>query len=186
MRSMTTGVLERVAASLRRRSEQVEPHYSTTTIIDSCFPNMTVTGMRLRGGLHEAVRVDEGGLLDGRGHRRRHVLVYNRALPHDEQRFAIAHGLAHVIFDGATPRACSTYDAERERRCDEFAETLLVPLEELEPYVCRNPDHRGLEHQTDVYQDMVDMIASHFHAPARIIHKRIQELRRADLRHFNF
>lgn len=176
-------MLARVAASLRRRADQVEPHFSTTQIIDKCFPRTTVTGRMLRGGIDEAVRIDRNWR-NGLGHRREHVIVYNRNLPADEQRFAIAHALGHVIFDGAAHAGCYAYDDEREQRCDRFAELLLVPLEELRPYVCAWPSHDQARHEE--YLDMVDMIASHFRAPVRVIDKRIRELARRDPRHFIF
>ena len=88
----------------------MEPLYSTRRIIDACFPGLVVTGRELPEGIHEAVsRTREGG-----------VLVYNRALPTAAKRFAIAHGLAHLLFDDGTSacRAGFLGDPDVEARAD--------------------------------------------------------------------
>lgn len=165
--------LRMIAASLRRRSEQVEPAFSTRQIIDECFPGTIVTGRRLPPDVDELVKVDK---LAFRTHRAPHVIYYNRDLPSADQRYAIAHAIAHIVFDGARRRGCAE-DARREIRCDRFADELLVPLVELRPYISVFPSHDPEKNET--YLDQVDQIASHFHAPARVIDKQIREIRRA-------
>lgn len=146
-------------------------------IIAACFPGTIVTGRRLRSGVDETLRVDQSrDWRVGRGHRREHVIVYNRDLSAPEQRYAIAHALGHIIFDGLHHFGCHLYDAACEARADRFADELLVPLEELAPYVCAWPNVDPDEHEA--YLDQVDLIASHFNVAARVVAKRIQELPR--------
>jgi Zn-dependent peptidase ImmA (M78 family) len=165
--------LKKIAASLRRRADQVEPSYSTMQIIDACFPDTIVTGRVFRPGIEEMVRVHERAF---NTHRAPHVIYYNREMSTGEQRFAIAHALGHIIFDGKGHDGRCAVDAEREQRCDRFAEELLVPLDELRPFVCAWPSRDPSKN--DAFLDMSDQISSHFHVPARVIHKRIRELRR--------
>jgi Zn-dependent peptidase ImmA (M78 family) len=162
-----------VAASLRRRADQVEPAYSTMQIVEACFPGTVVTGRRLPPGFKDVVRVDDKAF---RTHRAPHVIVYNRALSSAEQRHAIAHAVAHVIFDGARHEGCSPHDRARELRCDRFADELLAPISELHPYVCAWPSSDSEKHET--YLDQVDLIASHFHVPAAVVERQISRLRR--------
>jgi len=161
-----------IAESLRRRAEQLEPAFSTRQIIDACFPGTIVTGRHLPRGVDDVVKVDPRAF---RTHRAPHVIVYQRELPTSHQRHAIAHALGHIIFDGAEHRGCQHYDAARELRCDRFADELLVPLVEIRPYVCAWPSPDPDAHE--VFLDMVDQIASHFHVPSSCIHRRIQDLR---------
>jgi Zn-dependent peptidase ImmA (M78 family) len=165
-------VIAAIAASLRRRAEQIEPSYSTRQIIDVCFPGTVVTGRHLPQGVDDVVKVDDAAF---RSHRAPHVIVYRRDLPTADQRFAIAHGIAHVIFDGANNH-CAGFDPRRELRCDRFADELLAPLVELSPYVCAWPSDDP--EQQEIYLDMVDQIASHFHVPTACISRQIQELPR--------
>lgn len=136
-------------------------------IVEACFPNTLVTGRDVRVAVDEMVaRVPDGQL----------VIVYRRGLSTPEQRYAIAHAIGHIVFDGTT--FCSAKpDDEREVRCDRLADELLVPLDELAPYVgCWPTDDEG--EQRDVYLDMVDLIASHFGVLAAVIDRRIRELPR--------
>lgn len=165
---MHLSTLVEIAADLRRRSNQIEPAFSTRQIIESCFPDLVVTGSKLEPGIDELVSVTPQGT----------VLLYRRGLSIGDQRFAIAHGLGHLVLDG-TKGACRpgrVGDPERELRADRFAAELLVPLAELRPYVGRWPSPMPAEHE--LYLDMVDEIASHFKAPARVIDQRIRELAR--------
>lgn len=164
--------MREIAESLRRRAEQIEPSFSTRQIIDACFPGTFVTGRRLPRGVHDVVMVDDAAF---RSHRAPHVIVYRRDIPTADQRRAIAHAIAHIIFDG--PRhSCSAYDRDRELRCDRFGDELLVPLARLREYVSVWPSDDPVEHET--YLDQVDQIASHFHVPAFVIDQRIRELPR--------
>jgi Zn-dependent peptidase ImmA (M78 family) len=164
--------LEAIAASLRRRADQLEPAFSTRQIIDSCFPGTVVTGRSLPRGVHDLVCVDAGAF---RSHRAPHVIMYARDLPTADQRYAIAHALAHIIFDGGQAD-CGARNSDRELRCDRFADALLCPLDRLDEYVCAFPS-KEIEAQ-GIYLDQVDQIASHFHVPQRVVDLRIRELPR--------
>lgn len=160
-----------IAESLRRRSGQAEPSFSTRQIIDECYPETVVTGRLLPKGVDDLVRVDEAAF---RSHRAPHVIVYGRGLATEEQRHAIAHALGHIIFDGASYRGCVDFNHARELRCHRFADELLAPIERLREYVCAWPSRDPEKHET--YLDMVDQIASHFHAPTSCIQRQIREL----------
>ncbi len=163
--------LASVAASLRRRADQVEPSYSTMQIIEACFPGTLVTGRTLADDTDELVAVDRRAF---RTHKAPHRIFYNRSRSTAEQRYAIAHALGHIVFDG--PRRRGQRECpQRELRCDRFADELLVPLVELRPYVCAAPSADPDKHET--YLDMVDQIASHFHVLATIIKRRIADLK---------
>lgn len=155
-----------IAAEIRHRSNQTEPAFSTRQIIDECFPDVLVTGSRLAPGIDELVSQTSEGP----------VILYQRGLSAPDQRFAIAHGLAHLIFDGKEGACRPGYlgDPGREGRADLFASELLVPLLDLEPYVGRWPSDDPADH--DIYLDMVDEIASHFNAPAMVVDQRIRLL----------
>lgn len=163
---MCSTLVSRAAADLRRRANQTKPAFSTRRIIDACFPDVLVTGAVLRAGVDELVTRREDGP----------VIVYARALSGPEQRFAIAHALAHLIFDDAAAAArpgCAG-TAACEARADAFAAELLVPLEELIPFVARRPSTDPEDHE--VYLDMVDEIASRFVVPAIVIEEQIRRL----------
>ncbi len=169
---MDTLKLVLVATDLRRRAGQVEPAFSTRQIVEACFPGTLVTGGALPAGIEEMVsRRREGP-----------VIVYARSLPGPAQRFAIAHAMAHLLFDDASAAACAgrTGIREREEQADAFAAELLAPLVELEPYVGRYASDDPEEHE--LYLDQVDEIASHFVLPARVIDRRIRELGSSTLR----
>lgn len=150
-----------VARDLRCRARLDRPPYSTTKLVLTAFPNALVTGDELPDGVDEATsETPEGG-----------VILYRRALPICEQRFAIMHGLAHLIWDAGRV-ACA--DAWHERRADNFAAETLVPLEDLSAvwrvHPSRDPDRQRL------YLDHVDQISSMFNAPVQVIRMRIREL----------
>ena len=166
--AVDVAVLASVAADLRQRSGETEPLFSTRKIIDACFPGLVVTGRELPAGIHEAVsRTPQGG-----------VLIYNRALPTAAKRFAIAHGLAHLLFDDGMSacRVGFVGDPAVEARADSFAEELLVPLEALREHVARQPSSNETSMEREFYLDQVDEIASHFHVPSHVIDKRIREM----------
>jgi Zn-dependent peptidase ImmA (M78 family) len=104
------------------------------------------------------------------------LLIYGRGLPTAAKRFAIAHGLAHLIFDNGVSACRPGFagDPHVEARADRFAEELLVPLDRLVEYVGRKPSNDPVDHE--LYLDMVDEISSHFHVPSAVIGKRIGEL----------
>lgn len=163
--------IARVAASLRRRAMQTSARASTTAIIDTCFPGTRVVGRRLPRGVHDVVVIDDQVW---RSHRAPHVIVYRRDVPTAEQRYAIAHALGHVIFDGTGGHCGRHFDRDRERRCDRFADELLVPLTHLGRLVTAWPSSDRDAHE--VYLDLVDRLASRFAVDAAVIDKRIREL----------
>jgi Zn-dependent peptidase ImmA (M78 family) len=160
-----TSTLADVACELRSRAKQSAPAFSTSQIIAMAFPEVLVTGYDLPTGIDEAVsRMSRGP-----------VLLYRRGISTAEQRIAIAHGLAHLIFDDDAP--CERGRAGtpmRERRADAFAAELLVPLDELAKVLRVMPSKDRDEQQ--LYLDHVDYLASMFKVPAVIIRKRIREL----------
>jgi hypothetical protein len=160
--------LVQVAADLRRRSGQVEPAYSTRAIIEECFPDALVTGRTLPSGVLEAVARTPSGP----------VILYARGLAPAVQRYAIAHALGHLLFDGEERSVSLGSRAFRavERRADAFADELLVPLVELEPYVGRWPSRN--QREQELYLDQVDEIASHFNVLAVVDKSRIRQLKR--------
>ena len=168
MEATHLSTLVEIAADLRRRAGQTEPAFSTQQIVEACFPGTLVTGRALLKPEELVARGPDG-----------YTIVYRRGLPVLEQRWLIAHAIGHVVFDGARPRcrAGEAYDAS-ERRCDAFADELLAPLDEIEPYVgCATPVDEDGERR-EIYLDMVDLIASHFAVPPAVIDRRIRELRR--------
>ena len=143
-----------------------EPPYSTNQIIKACFPTTIVAGGKLPSGVDELVKLTPDGP----------VIMYSRALSGPEQRFAIAHALAHVLFDDARARMRAGYagDPVREARADMFAVELLAPVAELVPRIEVLPSENGDEHE--IYLDSVDVIASVFGLPAAVIDARIRDL----------
>ena len=163
---LVSSLLVEVAANLRRRSGQIEPAFSTRQIIEACFPDTLVTGGSLPPGIDEMVSRRADGP----------VIIYARSLPGPCQRFAIAHALAHLLFDNSSARVrpgCLGIPANEER-ADAFAAELLAPLDELAPYVGCGPSRDPEEHE--IYLDQVDEIASHFALPAHVIDSRIRLL----------
>lgn len=132
----------------------------------TCFPHVHVTGRVLPAGVHEAVSRTPSG----------DILVYARGLPSADQRFAIAHGMAHLLFD-REDSACLAGRAgvaDVEARADRFAEELLVPLHELakyaRPFPLNDPD------QQEFFLDHVDEISSKFHVPSAVMERRMRKL----------
>jgi Zn-dependent peptidase ImmA (M78 family) len=155
------GSIADVARDLRQRAQLFRPAFSTKTLVSVACPSALVTGDELPVGVDEAVsRVDEG-----------FVILYRRGLSGPEQRMAIAHGLAHILFDEGRTR-CS--DALRERRADRFSEELLVPLDELTKVLEVLPSKIAKEQR--LYLDHVDQLASFFNVPSLVIRSRIRTL----------
>lgn len=155
-----------IAAELRLRAGQIEPPFSTRKIVSACFPKALVTGGQLPALVHEIVTSYPDGP----------VIVYARSLSGPEQRFAIAHALAHLLFDDAgacmSPGRAGVSDSEA--RADAFAADLLAPLELLRRLVTRMPSTDSEEHE--IYLDHVDEIASTFSVPAHVIDSQIRRL----------
>lgn len=145
--------IERLADELRRRCGQAEPPFSTRQIIDIAFPDAVVTGRDLPAEVDELVTVTAEGP----------VILYRRGLPTADQRMAIAHAVGHLLLD-LPCGAPAGFSAEVERRADHFALELLAPVQMLDEYVRDPCPADGAER--DIWLDMVDELASHFHVPA--------------------
>lgn len=161
---MTFSILD-VTQDLRTRAKQHSPAFSTSQIIAMTFPDVLVTGYDLPREIEEAVsRMTKGP-----------VLLYRRGLSTAEQRVAIAHGLAHLIYDDNAP--CVRGKAgtpARERRADAFAAELLVPLDEIAKVLRVMPSKDPDEQQ--LYLDHVDYLASMFKVPSHLVRRRIRDL----------
>lgn len=164
---MSSLLLSRVAANLRRQAGQSKPAYSTRDIVAATFPDAMVAGSRLPAGIEELVSHRAGVP----------VIIYSRSLSGPQQRFAIAHALGHLLFDDFRINGgpWRMGDPASESRADAFACALLVPLDDLEPmvrvYPSEDPDEQ------EIYLDHLDEIASRFGVPAQIIDLRIRTLR---------
>lgn len=164
----TLTMLVEKAAELRLLAGLKEPGYSTRAIMDVSFVDVVVTGRRLPPGVHEIVaRTDEGP-----------IIIYSRDLPVAKQRYAIAHALAHLLFDGADSQCGPGFvgDPVCEARADQFAEELLVPLTDLRLHVRRWPASNENHPDHEYYLDQCDEIASHFNVPSYVVDKRIREM----------
>jgi len=163
---MHLSTLVEIAAELRRRAGLTKPPYSTTTIIQSCFPSVLVTGFRLPDGVDElATSASEGA-----------TILYSRSLPIPDQRYAIGHGLAHLIFDdrSACIRPGKRQPNKYERRADYFSAELLAPAADVRSLVELLPSDEGEDRE--VYLDHVDQLASKFCLPAHVIDVQIRRL----------
>lgn len=155
-----------IAAALRARAGLTKAPYSTSTIIEHCFPDILVTGFRLPAGVDELVTVAREGP----------VILYSRALPILEQRYAIAHALAHLIFDDkdVCMRVGRAGVAANEQRADDFGAELLAPLTEVAALARLWPSQDAEDHE--IYLDHVDQIASRFSVPSGVIDSQIRRL----------
>lgn len=163
MRNFAGGVTE-IAHALRHGAGQTTPPYSVPAILGAAFPDAVVTGRELPDGIEEVVaQLDDGPLI-----------LYRRELPILDQRFAIAHAMAHLLWD----LGCAAYvvDGDREARADAFALELLAPDEELRERIVFWPVDSGPDR--DIYLDQVDRIAARFGVPSSEIDKRIRHLER--------
>ncbi len=162
---MRLSTLVEIAADLRRRAVQLTPPFSTKRIIAASMPGIVVTGSKLPDGMDEVVRL----------HDKRPIIVYQRSLSSPEQRIAIAHGLAHVLFDDETAclRVGSAGIPAIEERADAFAVELLAPLTSVSRFAQHGPSS-GDEHE--IYLDHVDGIASLFAVPSYVIDSQIRRL----------
>lgn len=158
--------LVEIAAELRSRAGQTKPPFSTTKIIESCFPEILVTGFALPAQVDELVASCSEGP----------TILYSRNISGPEQRFAIAHGLGHLLFDDrhACVRPGRAGIPKIERRADAFGAELLAPRAELRTRVERLPADEGEERE--IYLDHVDQLASLFAMPANVIDLQIRRL----------
>jgi Zn-dependent peptidase ImmA (M78 family) len=158
--------LVEIAAELRRKAKQTKAPYSTSKIVSTCFPDALVTGYRLPPKVDEIVSSCSEGP----------TILYSRALPGCEQRYAIAHALAHLMFDKR--RACMRVGVaglpKHELRADFFGAEVIAPLSDIREMVSVGPSKDPEDHE--IYLDQVDQIASHFNAPPRVIHAQIRRI----------
>lgn len=161
-------VVVAVAEKLRALSRQVEPPYSIPLLVAEAAPDVVITGRDLPPGIEEIVTVTDDGPL----------IIYRRGLSTAERRYAIAHALAHLLFDQDSDgvQAGQPFDAMREQRADAFALELLAPHRLLAPRIVYWPSEAGEDRE--VYMDQVDQIAAQFHVPSAQIDQRIRELER--------
>ena len=155
-----------LAQDLRSRSGQTKPAYSTRAIIRECFPGTVVTGRRLPSGVLEVVSRTADGP----------IIIYSRDSSGPRQRYAIAHAMAHLMWDGAGS-ACRpqfTGCVAAEARANDFADELLVPMACLEPLAKREPPPKSEGPDHELYLDTVDEISSVFHVPSCVIDRRIR------------
>lgn len=144
-----------LAADLRRRSGSIEPPFSTSKIIEACFPRAIVAGEALAPGIETVssrTASDE-------------TFIYSRSLSTTERRVALAHALAQTIF-GLVDDAAS-----------EFAAELLAPLDDLAPL--RPTWREDVSDERDLYLDRLDDLAERYGVPADMI---VSQLRRLDAR----
>lgn len=157
-----------IAASFRSRANLRTPAFSTSKIIESCFPDTVVTGRHLPEGVQELVTVTPTGPL----------ILYQRKLPILEQRFAIAHALGHLIYDFRDGRSLAPlFDPAVESRADDFALELLTPLEHIRKCAPAMPEGDDSLDREE-FLDQVDEMASRFQAPPWAIRRQIQRLKR--------
>jgi hypothetical protein len=158
-----------IAADLRRCAGQDRPAFSTRAIIRSALPLALVTGRFLQPGVNEiAANTNEGP-----------VIIYSRNIGAVHRRHAIAHGLAHLLFDDDPDSACRpgfAGDPAVEARADLFADELLVPLAVLRPFIAHWPQSISDGPDYEIYLDQVDEIGSIFQAPNHVIERRIRLL----------
>jgi len=161
--------LVELAANIRQRAGLGEPPFSTRIMIDECFPDVYVTGERLPRGVAESVSMGKRGP----------IIAYNRLLTTAQQRLSIAHAIGHLVFDRDDLRGhCkATPSDERESRAEFFGAELLVPLTMFSDYVrrWRYPRETAMR---PAHLNMVDQLASHFHVPQSLIHRRLAALGR--------
>jgi hypothetical protein len=165
------------AAELRERAGVETAPYSGRAIIERCFPHVLVTGGELPRGVAEVVETRGG----------KATIWYNRRMNTAAHRVAVAHGLAHLIFDAPSGRlecgASSSSAGAPERRADLFAGELLTPFADLDRHFegeifPRDPVDRR------VFDDEVDHAASKFKVPAGFLRWRLYDL--LHLRKTNF
>jgi Zn-dependent peptidase ImmA (M78 family) len=161
--------LVEIAAELRCQAGQTKAPYSTSKIVATCFPDALVTGYRLPPKVDEIVSSCSEGP----------TILYSRALPVSEQRYAIAHALAHLMFDkrSACMRPGRAGLPKHELRADFFGAEIIAPLKDVRELAERGPSKDPEEHE--IYLDHADQLASHFNAPVRVIHAQIRRIGRS-------
>lgn len=153
-----------VADALRSFTGQLVPPFNCQKMVDARWPTAIVTGRDLPLGVDEVVTVTCDGVL----------IIYARSLSTAERRFAIAHAIAHLLYDlGECILGGVVMDAAREARAEEFARELLVPDHVLMRHVSL---WTSTSDDPEAYFDQVDQIAALFHVPTSVIDQRIQEL----------
>jgi len=163
-----------VAADLRTQAGLTTPPYSAKQLIETCFPDILVTGAPLPKGIHEMVTVDEGG---------RRTIFYNRRISTAAHRVGIVHGLGHLIFDLSHPDRHCSMDFRRDRhlsadevRADLFAGEILVPFIDLDRALGDLALFPSDPAEKRHFHDMLDHAASTFKVPPQFIRHRARDL----------
>lgn len=104
------------------------------------------------------------------------MILYSRSLPILDQRYAIAHALAHILFDDedVCMRVGRAGVAANEQRADDFGAELLAPRAEIRAVLRMWPSKDAEDHE--IYLDHVDQIASRFSVPSLVIDAQIRRL----------
>lgn len=174
--------------------DKEDPPYSTTRLLDKCFPDVFVTGTDLPRGV---TAMSENNA----GHR---TIYYGRNQPkkkiyvsHAQQRAGIAHEIYHFLTDLKTGvglresskivREIGGWTAARdpvELACDLFAAEILTPLHVLHEFVPVNPFTKD-PHEAEVMHNTIDRIASRFNVPVGFLRWRLYDLMKLRQSHFN-
>lgn len=164
-----------VARELRRRAGFVAPPYSAKHLLETCFPDVLVTGGNLPRGVTEIVTLNPAG---------ERTIFYNRRSAPGTQRLGIVHGCAHLIWDlidETRQRECrmayedGTHTA-MERRADLFAGEILAPLPDLDAMMGESPLFPQESVDKRHFEDTVDHLASRFNLPQGFIRFRLWDL----------
>jgi Zn-dependent peptidase ImmA (M78 family) len=164
--NIVDGNIVAVAEAIRCQAQQTEPPFSLPEILEGLCLNAVVAEHDLPDGIEEIVSVTADGPL----------VILRRDLVLSERRFAIAHAIAHLVYDlpALTSRSGRITDEDREIRADWFARELLAPRRCVRPRIVYWPD--GVE--IDIYDDQLARLASRFQVPSRAIDQQIRELER--------
>lgn len=174
--------------------DRKDPPYSTTTLLDECFPDVVVTGADLDRGVTALSENRDG----------KRTIYYARNQPkrkiyisHAQQRTGIAHEIYHFLTDlkiGSGLRESSKivreiggWTAARdpiELACDLFAGEILVPFHLLHEYVPVNPFPKD-PHEMDAMKNTIDRIASRFSVPVGFLRWRLYDLMKIRQSHYN-
>lgn len=150
----------RIACDLRSFAGEARPSFSTSAIIGASFPSVLVTGHELPLGVDELVSIGKTT-----------TIFYRRGLQPSFQRLAIAHAIAHLIFDAPSNSSGPSEQAPgcpfSELRADEFACELLAPSALL---LSEFPEHLLARDENDrSYLDALDSMASLFQVPRWVV-----------------
>lgn len=105
------------------------------------------------------------------------VIFYQRSLPSSQQRLAIAHAFAHLLFDVEGDKVANEDncgDSAVELRADEFAAELLAParlvVQSFPEHLLERPD------DDDAVLDVIDGISSKFNVPRWVVRAQLSRI----------